>query len=418
MTVTAVADFTTVLNVTVDVSLTFEAAPAATFSDTITLWNSAEQDYPRFIIKGGIAFQKWRGDNYWVNYFDVKKPFLTWQLNGRLAAPNERMYLSWVNLTEVTQFRIKRKLVFTDGSENIATVDIGVPRYTIMSVPAGATQLALSSVNPSKKIYYWELQIFYQISDLDVSEAFRYYLDNRNDYNQITLNYRNSKGALDSVRIRGVINYDLNRQNVEAERIAPGDYFQNHYVQGRIASINSTESLVYKGNTGYVTKTEHDRLRDLHYKRECWWEQQKKWIPVRLLTGSGKLKSSDDKLWSMAVEFEIANNGDNFYTPDDIDLAEGAIPALPLCDVVIGTPEWNYVEGSGWGVSWLLVSGSPSKYYVSTPGVSGGAPHETITTSYLFPWLPAGENIITITPLCLIGTDYHFGEPIEITITV
>ena len=119
---------------------------------------------PFFIIKGGISFHKWRGDNYWVNYFDVKLPFLTWQESGRQHSLTERMYLAWLNLTDVAVTAMKMQLTvrFTDGSENVSLLDCAVPLKNVCYFPSGAAQLEIESIDVNKTIYYWELQVIKQ----------------------------------------------------------------------------------------------------------------------------------------------------------------------------------------------------------------------------------------------------------------
>src|ERR1051325_5153059 len=43
-------------------------------------WSDSEKDFARYAIKGGIDYFKWRGNNFWLNYFIAPNyPFFTWQ---------------------------------------------------------------------------------------------------------------------------------------------------------------------------------------------------------------------------------------------------------------------------------------------------------------------------------------------------
>jgi hypothetical protein len=386
---------------------------------------ATDADNARLVVKGGISYEKWRGENYWINYFDVNKPFLTWQQSGRLADLTERMYLPWLNLTDVTEGSVmmRRKLVFTDGTEDFAFIDFQVLKYDVGYFPAGATQLKLDEVDVTKTIWYWELQV-YDVTDPDalvaLSTAFKYELDNRNDYNDVTLNYRNSLGGLDSVRVRGIIEFSQDRSFTEQDRVVLADYWNDHFINPKRIAVDSTELLIYKGDVGHLGKEEQDRLRDIHHQREAWQYQQGKWMPMMLLTGNQRLKKSDDKLWGSPIEFAVASGGDNFYTPNSINLEESALAGDPLCDAIITTPEFEYIPGTGWKVTWALTSGTPVKYLVSTPGVSAGVPVEVLdpTTEYTFPWLPVGTNIITVRPVCEIGGEFYNGAAQTVEIVV
>ncbi|MBE2229961.1 MAG: hypothetical protein IAE96_04875 [Chitinophagaceae bacterium] len=385
-------------------------------------WTETEEDFQLLVVKGGISWEQWRGDNYWVNYFDNTKPFLTWQKSGTLHSPQEKIWLAWLNLTTIYpgNIRIKRTVRFTDGSEDVEYYDNPVNENQIGFFPAGATQLNLSEVDPSKNIYWWEIQVMNTGTNPyePISELFRFYMDNRPDKNATTLHYRNSLGGLDSARIRGVIDYTAQREFSQTERIVLHDYFSNYFIKGRVGAENSTELKVMKGNTGHLGKEEQDRLRDMHLKREVWQERQEKWLPIILLTGTQHLLVSTDKLFDMPLEWAIASGGNLNYTPDSVNLSEAATVVGPACTAVIGDLEWNYVPGTGWVVSWNLVSGAPNKYQVSTPAVSGGAPGETAGTSYTLPWLPVGDNVVKVQPVCLIGGEYYLGTPQYITVTV
>lgn len=388
-------------------------------ADPDPAWVTTESANAKFVIKGGISFHKWRGDNYWTNYFEPLRPFLTWQQTGRLAGLEERMYLAWLNLTTVSVANIKmrRKVVYVDGTNYTADLYCPATQYEVVFFPCGAQQLKLEQINPGKKIYYWELQVWDTNDNIPLSELFTYEADNTKYYDVITLNYRNSLGGLDSARVRGLIEYSVTREFTLTEQIVQHDYFTGNFVNGKVKASDSTELLVYKGDIGHLKKEELDRLRDIHFQREVWWEQQKKWMPVITMTGSQKLKTSNDQMWSLAIEFSIASGGENYYTPNSINLAEAAAPLVPVCTAVI-SPLTLVEEVGGHRINWSLVSGAPNKYFVSTPGVSGGAPSETIATTFLFPWLPVGENLIKVQPLCLIGTEFYFGTPQFITVTV
>ncbi len=382
-------------------------------------WVGTESANARFVIKGGISFQKWRGDAFWINYFDPLKPFLTWHQSGRLASKKERMYLAWYNHTTVNSgyIKMRRYVFFSDGTQDVADIDTPMAPNEVLLFPSGYNQLKLDEIDSSKRVHYWEMEVWDINSSNSISQKFRYYLDNRNDKNEITLNYRNSLGGFDSLRIRGVIEYNLERQYEKAESIVIHDYFEGNFINPRTKAANSTETLIYKGDLGFLSKEEQDRMRDTHFRRECWWEQQGKWLPVMILTNSQKLKTSNDQLWSMPIEFCIADGGDKYYTPSSVNLAEGALPNVQLCNAVISIPT-VLIDGDGYHVDWDLVSGAPSKYQISTAAIAGGAPYETNLTQWIYSFLPVGDHVIRVTPLCLIGGDYVQGVPKEVTITV
>jgi hypothetical protein len=89
----------------------------------------------------------------------------------------------------------------------------------------------------------------------------------------------------------------------------------------------------------------------------------------------------------------------------------------PMCTAVISDPIAVH-NISGWLVSWSLVSGSPGKYFVSTPTLNGGAPYETTDLFFQLAELAEGTHTITVRPLCLISGTYYPGTPKTVNVTV
>lgn len=283
------------------------------------------------IIKGGINYFFHRGDNVFPNYFhaEAKHKFYTWQRSGRLASLTERMYLMIVPRWGITMYplTLRAQIFWTDGTQN--TVDVfgtfGMLNWQCLYMPAGATQMNLQAVDPAKTIHYWEVYIYYDNglgNAGELTDRFRFYADNRNDYNSLTLNYRNSIGGLDSLRVRGRIDHNLNYELQETQKNVNPDYYTEDFIPAQKVMVNSSEDLTYKADAGFQRKEDQDRLRDLFIRREVWWELRNKWLPVHILTKSFKMRSSDDKLWSMPLEYSLAYAGGVNYTPQSIDLGE------------------------------------------------------------------------------------------------
>jgi hypothetical protein len=290
-------------------------------------WDDSELEFERTVLKGGLNYFTYRGNNYWLNYYNDQKPFLTWQQSGRLTSLRERMYLAWLNSVSVADsLPVRVDIFYTDGTTDFITFNLGGHKDSIIYIPAGATQLGLPDLS-DKTIYYWEIKVTSIIDGgaaIDVSESFRYYADNRNDDNDITLNYRNSLGGLDSVRVRGVIEHGLNYDFAEQDRTVDPDYFDGDAITAKRVIANSKERKIYKGDIGYLTKEDQDRFRDSHLIREVWWERSIKWWPVVILTPSQKQMRTDDDLFSFPLQFALASDGDNYYTPDAVDLGDGS----------------------------------------------------------------------------------------------
>lgn len=295
-------------------------------------WDDSESDYECFVMKGGLNYFVWRGNNYFVNYHPANKPFLSWQKSGRMAASDERMYLGFLNDTDATALRATIKIFYTDGTNSVEQYN-GFPSATkgvIYYVPVGATEWELATVDPAKNINYWQVYI-QDITDPDnpviVSELFKYFLDNKKDYNNTVLHYRNSLGCLDSVRIRGVIEETLAYDYTEQETTIQPDYFNSEKIQGQRRITDALEQLTYKGDIGLLDKGEQDRLRDAFIGRDVLWCREKKWWPVIISTKQNKFRTSIDNRWTMPIEWQLAYGGGEYYTPDSVQLGDGVFTA-------------------------------------------------------------------------------------------
>jgi hypothetical protein len=292
-------------------------------------WDDAEMSYPSLVVKGGIALFKYQGNNFWVNYFNAitdnaPRPFLSWQKRGRLASQQERMYLAYLLIDDITDMSIVAKVTYIDGTIDTLTVAVaGVERNKIYYIPSGAIQLGLDQLNIAKDIWYWEIKL--TSGGNDISESFKYLADNKNrlNYLDITLSYRASIGGIDSVRplgtIKRTLDYDFQEQ---AKTMAPDYYDGNSYAPLSIIS-NNKETLAFRGDIGFLGKVEQDRLRDAFMNREVWWERSKKWIPMKIITKTIDQYTTDDTRFHLPIDFTFAHEGDSSYTPDDIDLGEG-----------------------------------------------------------------------------------------------
>jgi hypothetical protein len=296
-----------------------------TTSNSNPSWITTESDFERFVVKGGLNYFVYRGNNFWINYFTNPYPFFTWQKNGRLAAKDEKIWLLFLNYS-FSALKIFMKVYWTDGTNHQTTaildfLSIGKLHY----IPAGCDQWSLDA-NPAKKVHYWTIQIFDIMNPgapVAASQLFTFYADNRVDYNDTTLHYRNSLGGLDAVRIRGVIEENLDYAYTEQAATITPDYFSGEHVMAQRTISDNAEQITYKGDIGYLGKEEQDRLRDAFIRREVYWHKNNKWWPVIITTKNNRLRSSTDTRWTMPIEWQLAYDGGEYYTPQSVDLGDG-----------------------------------------------------------------------------------------------
>lgn len=296
-------------------------------------WDESEASFPCLVVKGGLARFKYQGNNFFVNYFQVKKPFLTWQVSGRLAGITERMYLLYLHTLEeaADYLTVDVKVTFTDGTTATTSTTFNAVAGQCCYIPAGADQWQLQSL-AAKYIHFWEITI--KAGSVILSETFRYYLDNREEENNVTLHYRNSLSGLDSVRVRGVIETDLDYSFNTIAVVQEPDYYDGHFFSAQESAAASTEKISWKGDVGYLKKDEQDRLRDIFVKREAWQEISGKWWPMFVTTTQLQQRSTKDKLFSLPIQWRLAHQGDPNYTPDTMDIGS-AVFESNVCQAFI-----------------------------------------------------------------------------------
>jgi len=285
-------------------------------------WENAEL---RFALKGGIDFMRWRGNNFFAEYMAAaEKPLLTWMPRSRQAAYNERMYLMYLHLTDEPAHAVQMSYTLVNGitgaeSENIYLLPI--PKGALFFIPAGAAQWDIDNINPGEPpVHEWEIEVTEGVSNDPVSEAFTFTRDNRQDYNQVNLTYRNSLGGVDSVMARGVIETVTEVPYETIDRVTEYNYYSGTAITPQRIVNNPGENAVYRGDVGWVPKDWQDRLRDMHVRRELYVFFDGKWWPMLDVTDNYKLRSSEDQIFSMPVTWKNAAPPQPYYTPADVDL--------------------------------------------------------------------------------------------------
>lgn len=287
-------------------------------------WDSSENNLRRIAIKGGVPEFKFNNNGYWNNYYPTLKPFLSWQLRGRLAAYDERIYLAWFQGNEIpgnAVLKVIYTVYFTDLNLPPISSNLPVPSHplNIHYLPAGGAMVNLQAINPAKQIWRYTVQVYdFTVANApqQASEAFLFEIDNRPDSNGLYLLYRGSTGGLDTIRIRGVVEKDPEYQMQQTGRVQLPYYEQGNKITPTLYPLPAQETVTYKGDIGHLKKEEQERLRDIYLQRELYKVENRRWWPVNLSIKSFKLSQTTDKVWSLPVEFSLANDGDKYYAPN------------------------------------------------------------------------------------------------------
>jgi len=374
-------------------------------ANTNTPWNTSEEQNICNVIKGGVHPYMWKGNNFFINYFPNNNPFLTWQQRGRLTALTEPLWLTWLNLNlgGNIALTVTGRVTYTDGTTDGFQHNLPQPlkQYWLYYLPVGAGQLGLPALS-NKTILYWDVWVQDNLGVL-LSEKYRYQQDQKNDYNQKFLLYRNSLGGLDTVRVRGVIETNINLDGQDIEMTAVADWAFASTLPRFDASTPHREQPSYKGDAGYVPLQEQDRLRDVFFNREAYMFQNNRLLPVKLLTKQYRLRATSDKIFNFPIEWMLADGGSYFYTPG-VSLGDGQNNFINLNNVDLGDGQSNGVCGVG-----LLLSTTAINY-------NGG--NATVTFHYQALGGPAKKLQYKIPGYVINWTDIPYADAGNINYTV
>lgn len=293
-----------------------------------------------YVIKGGIATERWQGANYFVTYFQANKPFLTWRLGGWLCGQQERMYLYLLMPRGANgTVSAKVKIVYTDQSvdNTVSMLFPDVPtKYALYAIPTGMQQLNLAALSPAKRIYYYEISVE-DVGDV-LATPFRYMVDYRNSYNTTAFNFINSLGGMDSVRVLGEIELSHERETETAEVTGAYNIDENRLVLHEFMSAVTVQQQ-FKGNAGFVGKKEQQYLSELFYTRYCWEAKFGRWWPLIITSKSFTWAKNTDDLYTVPVEWAYGFKNTQF-TPDYAPVATfGACPIITNPQVTLGAEQ-------------------------------------------------------------------------------
>ncbi len=279
-------------------------------------WNT-DVGNARYVIKGGISHDRAQGGNYFSTYFQDYKPYLTWQLSGRLCGLMERMYLFMLMPRPANgTVNVHVTVVYTDGSQDNSLslqLPAGAGKYSVYAIPSGAQQLNISNIQPDKRLYFYE--IYVEDASGVLANPFRYVIDYRNSYNKEYFNFTNSLGGMDSIRILGEIEPSVDRETESAQVTATANGREGNQVIPMEFASTIILTNTFKGNAGFVGKKEQHYLTELFYSRSCWQIRFERWSPILITSKTLALAKSGDDLFSLPIEWEHGFQNSQFM-PD------------------------------------------------------------------------------------------------------
>jgi len=274
-------------------------------------WGETKGDVLAF--SGGFSYESWPNEKYFSDWFAgfTLKPFFTWRPRTSLIGINTPMYLTYCTIGGTLALAIKTTITYTDASTATARFFDTSYANKLLSFPVGISQLNLNSLNPSKTIAKYKVEVV-NSSNVAISEAMNFIVDYNYYETEVNCLFKDSLSGRDTVRFVGKaeFNSEFNRSVLE--------FFNGEYDNaiGKSFINENLETGGFKLNTGYITRTEVDWLRDLFLSKLLHLVHKGCVIPSQIITKKYANPLSSD-LNSLTVEFDYLTKNSQ-YTPSKI----------------------------------------------------------------------------------------------------
>jgi hypothetical protein len=268
------------------------------------------------IVKGGIAHERFQVNTFWQNRFNDFK-LLTWMPRTRSMRTWVNDYVSYMHKEEdVLGALVEVRLTYTDESTD--TFTLFFPGNTakenhVYHIPCGYKNLALDTVDPSKKVWYYTVQVMDGTTPLSELQTFEMNYDPA--YETFYLSYFNSLGGFESIPILGEHTLNISRDydliNINTSR----SNYNGMTVPAMSRMNRVTEETSYKANIGVIDEWElHDLRRELFLSEEIYTIRNNRWWPVNVLDKSMDFGPINAQIKEVPIEWSYAFSNTQ-YTP-------------------------------------------------------------------------------------------------------
>lgn len=278
-----------------------------------------ESNNIRYALKGGISKEKFSRNNFFINYFEPQKPFLTWQPQDKFIFLDQNMWLTFfvsgglgngsLAIAEIT--------TFGDNAETFTEENL---------LPASNGWLWHIKINnlfsTTNSIYQIRIKIV-DSSNNDITSWYSFKVDYRPVYNKFDLNFFNSVGGFDFSRVRGEIEYGIDKSSTEIEGGFDNNEAFNTTKSHELKHDAIIFSKTYKGDIGFLNrKIEQDAMIELIISKGVYLYSDERFIPVLNVQKTSLIRKQSDEVYGFPIEFTTSIKNTN-YTPDYINLSLG-----------------------------------------------------------------------------------------------
>jgi hypothetical protein len=283
-----------------------------------------------FAIKGGMSYDQWHPSQFFnKNILEDKSP-LHFVAAGDKCHVAEKKYLFWIYPFADNKVQTVMIDIMLDDNSVIQynlpyTIFCG--KWGICCVPIGFNQLGLNTlVQAGQWPVYYRVKVM-NAANIAIVAPVIYNIDHRNFYDTYQLLYRNSLGGIDTIRLRGTVDFEADYTRQNAQRTVPPSYYSNGNLLAQSIDENAEETTKFKGDTGFLSKASIDKLRDLFLSSQKMELENEKLLPITINNKNVKFFSNKENLLSLQIEWQRAYVNE-FYTPVNTITLNASCPAV------------------------------------------------------------------------------------------
>ncbi len=284
-------------------------------------WIETEEGTETVVLKGGIEKTKHAGNNFFVNYFEVSTPFLTWLPTNRFIYADQPNFISFLN-TGASSIGYKLKFSFVDIAGNAYSYE------TTFSEDGRVFHLNVSATNGAfpaftDPLYYFDVLVT-TAGGAALTSSYRFYVEFRPVYEYWDMGYHNSLGGFDNARIIGETTISVHKNFLETGGGKDLTAWNSFMRPGNLLHGGISKRTNFKGDIGYQkTKEENEVLQEVLVTPSIWQRNSDYWIRVLNMQETQDLRTSKSTMFSFPVEWQIASE-EEVFTPVNKNFGFGA----------------------------------------------------------------------------------------------
>lgn len=288
-----------------------------------------------YAIKGGLAYEQWHPSEFFTEKVLTDLSPLSFAAAGEKVFLDQPLFLWYTYPYDAGTY--SQSVIFTFYLDNGTTVtytltsSLYFSMWGVYCVPVGFAQIDTGSIIPAgRTIVSYNVNVASGIISYAVAN---YVIDQRRWYNTFDILYRNSLGGIDSVRLRGQVDFEADYQLQNATRTTPPAYYSNQNLLPQAIQENNYETVKYTGDTGFIPLELVNKLRDVFISPQVMEVYNGKYVPVVTLNKTVKFYANRDSLLSVQLQWQRAF-ANAFFTPATFMPETRSCPAVDNLQVV------------------------------------------------------------------------------------